>query len=114
MVNSSSTRSSICFSVHLLIVSHDDDFYFFILVLFLSGFFVLRVFILRYMFLSALDFGIGGSCSFVCGFSKKRLRFSLRGSDGGVGMITYSVLAQSFLTSILRVGVWIILAYFRS
>ena len=34
--------------------------------------------------------------------------FSLCGSDGGIDMITYSVLAQSFLTSILRVGVWII------
>ena len=28
-------------------------------------------------------------------------------------MITHSFLAQSFLTSILRVGVWIILAHFR-
>ena len=36
------------------------------------------------------------------------------GSDGGIDMITYSVLAQSFLTSILRVGVWIISRSSRS
>ena len=74
MIISSSTRfSSICFSVHSLIVSHDDDsFYFYILVLLLSGFlYVLRVFIHGTCFYSryaTLDFGIGGSCSFVGGF----------------------------------------------
>ena len=60
-------------------------------------------------------------CSFVAGgfVIDGRLLFCRRiaktyaflfGSGGGIGMITYTVVAQSFLTSILRVGVWIIVS----
>ena len=88
-------------------LAYDDDFYldlFFLYGLILSVWFVfglfwldlfyLRyVFILRYMFLSALVFGVGGSCSFVWISAKTVwiLFFVSCGGGGGVDMITYRV-----------------------
>ena len=67
---------SFCFSVHSLIVSHDDGFIFWIAFIFwfymcyvFFIFFTLHVFYLR------LVFGIGSSCSLVCGFSKNGFGF---------------------------------------
>ena len=72
VINSSSVRLVGCFSVHSLIVSHDDDFVF---ILFLFGFlsalcvFIYDLFLSAVrVFICALGFVIGGSCSFVGGF----------------------------------------------
>ena len=105
---------------------HDDDFLsrsvFFISgfiygFLFMIHFIYERVFYFRYVF----SFVVGVRVTVVsllmvvallsADFSKTVFGFVflfLCGSDGGIDMITYSFLAQSFLTSILRVGVWII------
>ena len=73
--------------------------------LFVVGSRVVVVLLLAVVALLSVDFSENGF---------RFLFFVSCGSDGGIDMITYSVLAQSFLTSILRVGVWIILALFCS
>ena len=121
VINSSSVRLVDCFSVHSLIASHfDDDF---ICVFFyIAGFIVgcLIFMSLRYRFLCwwyVASFGgfllLAVDCSFVGGFFLKNVCvfiFHYAVVMVAFDMITYTVLAQSFLTSILRVGVWVIIS----
>ena len=73
-------------------------------VCFLSGF-IFFIYLLRYVFLFVLVSVLAGVA-----LLSAVLSFVSCGSGGGIDMITNTFLAQSFLTSILRVGVWIIVS----
>ena len=95
---------AVCFFVYSLAVSFlmmmmflSVCFY-----LFLSGFFYIYVFTLR-VFLFGLISVLAGVA-----LSSAVLSFVSCGSGGGIDVITNTFLAQSFLTSILRVGVCVI------
>ena len=96
----------------------DDDFYF---VCFYIWFYLAAVFFYifdgYFYFLTLrvfirVDFGIGGVALLSADLAKRFwiLSFVLCGSGGGIDMITNTVLAQSFLTFILRVGVCVIVS----
>ena len=91
-------------SLYIHWLSRDDDFlfWFFLYFVLYLVFYLVFIFFIRYV---CFYFGMAELL-----FCRRFLFFVSCGSGGGIDVITDTVLAQSFLTPILRVGVCVIVS----